>query len=344
MTDQTSDLPGGEPDPVDPDITKALSGLPDGFGDFARIFQDEIRPALQAREGDRLAAIAKAREAGYVGGGIGIVGVLIGLFVAKLPILAIVAAMVGFGYAWWGARDVTKLGKEAKTLLVAPIARQFELSFNEAPGQVASIYRHHDVGIVPDWDRDSYEDLITGTRKGVDFELFEAHLEERRHSTDSKGRTQTRWVTVFRGQCLRFAFHKSFHGRTLVTRDAGFFNRFGGGKGMQRAMLEDREFERIFEVYTTDQVESRYLLTPDLMQNLVDMEKTFHGGKLKCCFDDGELLITLQGSDLFEPGSMFKRLDDPERVRELLSDFAAVFNIIDAVMANRRAQDPGRDA
>ena len=106
---------------------------------------------------------------------------------------------------------------------------------------------------------------------------------------------------------------------------------------MQRAMLEDPEFERIFEVYTTDQVESRYLLTPDLMQKLVDMEKVFHGGKLKCCFDDGELLITLQGSDLFEPGSMFKRLDDPERVRELLSDFAAV-------MANRRAQDLGREA
>ena len=344
MTDPTPDLPGGEPDPVDPDITKALSDLPDGFGDFARIFQDEIRPALQAREGDRLAAVAKARQARYVGGGIGIVGVLIGLFVAKLPMLAFVAAMVGFGYAWWGARDVAKLGKEAKTLLIAPVARQFQLSFNEAPGQVASIYRHHEVGIVPDWDRDSYEDLITGTRRGVDFELFEAHLEERRRSTDSKGRTQTRWVTVFRGQCLRFAFHKAFHGRTLVTRDAGFFNRFGGGKGMQRAMLEDPEFERIFEVYTTDQVESRYLLTPDLMQKLVDMEKVFHGGKLKCCFDDGELLITLQGSDLFEPGSMFKRLDDPERVRELLSDFAAVFNIIDAVMANRRAQDLGREA
>ena len=148
-------------------------------------------------------------------------------------------------------------------------------------------------------------------------------------------------MTVFKGQCLRFQFDKTFYGRTLVTRDAGFFNRFGGGKGMQRAMLEDPEFERIFEVYTTDQVESRYLLTPDLMQKLVDLEKTFHGGKLKCCFDSGELFITLQGSDLFEPGSMFKRLDDPDRVRELLSDFAAVFNIIDVVVAKRRRQEPG---
>ncbi|MEQ9435349.1 DUF3137 domain-containing protein [Hyphomonas sp.] len=336
MTDDRPDLPGSGPDPIDPAITSALSSLPEGFSHFARIFQDEIRPALQAREGDRIAAVAKARQARYVGGGIGIAGVLLGLFVAKLPILAVVAAIVGFGYVWWGARDVAKLGKEAKSLLVAPVARQFELNFTESPGQVASIYQHREVGIVPGWDRASYEDLVTGTRKGVAFELFEAHLEERRRSTDSKGRTQTRWVTVFKGQCLRFQFDKTFYGRTLVTRDAGFFNRFGGGKGMQRAMLEDPEFERIFEVYTTDQVESRYLLTPDLMQKLVDLEKTFHGGKLKCCFDSGELFITLQGSDLFEPGSMFKRLDDPDRVRELLSDFAAVFNIIDVVVAKRR--------
>jgi len=273
MTDDTPDLPGGGAGPIDPAITEALSSLPEGFSHFARIFQDEIRPALQAREGDRIAAVAKARQARYVGGGIGIAGVLLGLFVAKLPILAVVAAIVGFGYVWWGARDVAKLGKEAKTLLVAPVARQFELNFTESPGQVASIYQHREVGIVPGWDRASYEDLVTGIRKGVAFELFEAHLEERRRSTDSKGRTQTRWVTVFKGQCLRFQFDKIFYGRTLVTRDAGFFNRFGGGKGMQRAMLEDPEFERIFEVYTTDQVESRYLLTPDLMQKLVDLEK-----------------------------------------------------------------------
>jgi hypothetical protein len=146
-------------------------------------------------------------------------------------------------------------------------------------------------------------------------------------------------VTVFKGQCLRFHFDKTFYGKTLVTRDAGFFNRFGGGNGMQRASLEDPEFEKIFEVYTTDQVESRYLLTPDLMQELVDLEKTFHGGKLKCCFFGGELFITLQGGNLFEPGSMFTPLDSPDRLRELLEDFAAVFHIIDVTNANRRRRN-----
>jgi len=109
---------------------------------------------------------------------------------------------------------------------------------------------------------------------------------------------------------------------------------------MQRAALEDPTFEKIFEVYTTDQVESRYLLTPDLMQKLVDLEEVFHGGKLKAAFDGGEMFITVQGGNLFEPGSMFKPLDSVDRVQELLKDFAAVFQLIDAVTAGRSRMPP----
>lgn len=328
----------GVPSVADPEIEAALSGLPDDFVGFERIFETEIRPALIAREGDRLAAVAKARQARWIGGVIIVAGVVAGILVFKVPAIAIVSLVVGIGYIAWQGQDIRKLSRQAKALIVEPVARQFGLDFVAEPGSVASVHRHREVGILPAWDRSSYEDRLTGHRQDVSFELFEAHLEEKRTTRDSKGRTQTSWVTVFKGQCLRFAFPKQFYGRTLVTRDAGFFNRFGGGNGMSRAALEDPEFEKIFEVYTNDQVESRYLLTPDLMQRLVDLESTFRGGKLKCCFDGGEMYITLEGGDLFEPGSMFKRLDDPARIRDLLDDFAAIFHIIDSALENQRRE------
>ena len=321
---------------IDPAVASALNGLAPEFDGFARIFQDEIGPALQARENDRIQAVDKARQARYVGIALAVIGAGIGFAGFHSPIGVILGGILGIGYATWGGQDLRQLGKEAKSLIVQPVAKHFGLTFVPEPGPVPSIMRHREVGIVPSWDRASYEDLVTGTRDNVAFELFEAHLEEKRRSSDSKGRSSTHWVTVFRGQCLRFTFDKQFYGRTLVTRDAGIFNRFGGGNGMQRAALEDPEFEKIFEVYTTDQVESRYLLTPDLMQELVNLERTFHGGKLKCCFDDGEMYITLQGGNLFEPGSMFTPLDSPGRMRELLEDFAAIFHIIDVTNANRR--------
>ncbi|MDP1554750.1 MAG: DUF3137 domain-containing protein [Hyphomonas sp.] len=322
------------------DAPVSVGDLPPEFAGFDRIYEQEIRPGLIAREAERIAAAKKAIQTRWIGGAIVVAGAIIGLALLKLPVVAIIVAIIGFGVVGWGNMDITRLAGEAKSLIVEPIARQLDLAFTPKPGTCDTIFRHKEVGVVPGWDRSNFEDLVIGRRGEVDFELFEAHLEEKRTTTDSKGRTRTTWVTVFKGQCLQLDFHKTFYGRTLVTRDAGFFNRFGGGKGMQRAGLEDPRFEKIFEVYTTDQVESRYLLTPDLMQKLVDLEDVFRGGKLKAAFDGGEMLITVQGGNLFEPGSMFKPLDSADRVRELLKDFSAVFGIIDAVTAGRRRMPP----
>lgn len=324
----------------DPAGSGPLGDLPPEFRGFDQIFEREIRPALLERESERIAAAKKAIQTRWIGGAIVVGGVIFGLAVLKMPVVSIIVAIIGFGVVGWGNMAIMKLAGEAKHLIVQPIARELKLAFEPSPGTCESIYKHKDVGVVPGWDRSKYEDLLTGRRGEVDFELFEAHLEEKRTTTDSKGRTQTTWVTVFRGQCLRLDFHKTFYGRTLITRDAGFFNRFGGGKGMQRATLEDPVFEKIFEVYTTDQVESRYLLTPDFMQKLVDLEKTFKGGKLKAAFEGGEMFVTVQGGNLFEPGSMFKPLDSADRVRELINDFAAVFGLIDSVTFQRSRMPP----
>ena len=331
MTDDTN---AAAPSPADNTIQAALAGLPKEFQGFGQVFEERIRPALLAREADRIKATKRAVLCRWIAGGLVAAGIGGGVVFQQIWV-AIVIGMIGMIVYAGGEHFLNKLAKEAKSLIVLPIAEQLGLSFTAEPGQVASIMRHKEVGVVPGWDRSKYEDFITGIRREVNFELFEAHLEEKRTSTDSKGRTRTTWVTVFKGQCLRLNFHKTFYGRTLITRDAGFFNRFGGGKGMQRASLEDPTFEKIFEVYTTDQVESRYLLTPDLMQKLVDIEQAFKGGKLKACFDQGEVLITVQGGNLFEPGSMFKPLDSADRVRELLDDFNAVFNIIDEITAGQ---------
>ena len=315
---------------ADPAVIEAFKSLPADFDGFAEIFETRIRPPLQAREADRVAAAKKAVQGRWIGGAVGIAIGAVSVFVFQIPQLLILAVIVGVGIVAFMGSDLQAIGKETKTLMVMPVAKQFGLSFVEAPGHQASMHRFHREKLVPHWDRETYQDHLAGQRGSVTFEFFEAHLKERRTSTDSKGRTKTRWVTVFRGQCLRFDFHKTFYGRTLIARDAGFFDRFGGGKGMDQAKLEDPVFEKIFSVFTTDQDESRYLLTPDIMQRLVDLETAFHGNKIRCAFAEGEILICMEGGDLFEPGSLHVPLDDPSRISRLLNDFAAVFHLIDA--------------
>lgn len=329
MSTPTSKGPWDQDTDIDPLILLAMRGLPKDFADFPQVYQDELRPALQAQEADRIAAAKTSVRWSWVGGLVALLGVVFGFFVFRVPQLAIVAGIIGFAVHGAGRGPINQMAKRAKRMIVDPVVARFDMVFDAEPGAQDSIVDLRGAGLVPDWDRADFEDRLTGMRHGVAFEFFEAHLEERRRTTDSRGRARTRWVTVFNGQCLRFQFHKSFQGRTYVLRDAGLFNIFSGRRGTERVRLESNVFEQAFEVYSNDQVEARFLLTPDLMQRLIDLEKVFHGGKLRCSFQNNELLIALEGGDLFEPGSMFTPLDNPDRVRELLDDFAAIFNLID---------------
>jgi hypothetical protein len=98
-----------------------------------------------------------------------------------------------------------------------------------------------------------------------------------------------------------------------------------------RVRLEDPVFEKAFEVYGSDQIEARFLLTPDFMERLLGLERTFQGKQLRCAFSGGEMLLAVAGKNLLESGSMHRRMDDLNRVREMLLDFAAIFLLIDAM-------------
>lgn len=325
-------------------LADLLATMPEEFHRFEAVYERDIRPALEAKEGERQTAARTARQSLLGGLAVGAAGIAAGLALFDMPAIAIVSGLAAAAIVGIGRLPLMQLQREAKGLLVAPVAKAFGLAYEPKPGQVTTLRDLRQIGLVPSYDRAKFEDRITGQRGEAEFEFFEAHLEERR-TERSNGQTRRRYVTVFRGQCLRFDFHKRFFGRTLVMRDAGFFNIFGkwfGRKGMDRAALEDPTFEKAFEVYTSDQVEARFLLTPDMMQRLLDLETAFHGKKLRCAFVGDHLLIAVEGTDLFEPGSLFKRLDDPDRIGDLLRDFHTVFRTLDTVSERRRMQVEAR--
>jgi hypothetical protein len=175
----------------DPAGAGPLSNLPPEFRGFEQVFEREIRPALLEREAERVAAAKKAIQTRWIGGAIVVGGVILGMAVLKMPVVSIIVAIIGFGVVGWGNMGIMKLAGEAKHLIVQPIARELKLDFEPSPGTCESIYKHKDVGVVPGWDRSKYEDRLTGRRGEVDFELFEAHLEEKR-TTSACASTFTR--------------------------------------------------------------------------------------------------------------------------------------------------------
>ncbi|MDL2255674.1 DUF3137 domain-containing protein [Parabacteroides sp. OttesenSCG-928-G06] len=137
-------------------------------------------------------------------------------------------------------------------------------------------------------DRYKSEDLISGTIDKTSFYFSEAHAERREQRSNGKT-TRTVWVTLFKGFLFIADFNKHFEGQTIVTRDT--LIKLRGG----RVKLENPAFEKKFDVYATDQVEARYILTPSLMERLLNLDEDFDGGMV-VSFCDSKIMIAIDNS------------------------------------------------
>jgi len=303
---------------------------------FDVYYTREIAPALEGREEVRRRAVRWHNI--ILGGGIALALVVVALVINGgggaaffFPILIGVAAFGGSRFV------ISSTASEVKNDLLPRVAKYAGVSFSRnviAPASMPDFREHR---LIPSYVRSSFEDLIEGEAAGCPFELYEAHLKQRH--TDSKGRTS--YTTVFRGQLLRVQAPQQFLGRTIILRDAGIFNAFlKPAKDMKRIGLVDPKFEKVFEVFGTDQVEARYLLTPDFMERLLELETTLDGKKARAAFAGGELLIAIEGGNLFEAGSMFTPLADPSRAQRVLDELNLVGEIVEALLA-AKAHMPG---
>tara|TARA_R110000868_G_scaffold57591_8_gene177892 strand:- start:9830 stop:10789 length:960 start_codon:yes stop_codon:yes gene_type:complete len=304
--------------------------------EYKGLWSETLEPFLVSLEAERKTSVNR-----FVvwAGGFALLGLAIGLYLylARSSEVFIPPMMAFFGFvlgAIIGGRRLERLRKSVKLELNSKLAEACQLSYALKPDQPARFETFRSLGLLPSYTRCGFEDHFTGDRLGCDFELYEAHLEQRRKS----GKTTT-YVTVFRGVLIRINFPRKVEGITVITRDKGVFNgleamgRSFGSKKLERIGLVDPVFEKAFEVYGTDQVLARYMLNPAFMERLLKLETALKGKNVRAVFDEhsgeGELLIAAETGNLFEVGSMFKPLANQERVVTLIAQLRLVTEIIE---------------
>lgn len=301
---------------------------------FQKLYAEKIGPLFEGFEQPRQAAVTTFRRRMWRGGPAALgLGIAAGLAFQSVMAGLMVAVFSALGVAVWAYGPLQKVGGQVKQSALDAIAAVIGVRYRHKDFPPAAFDRCGALGLTPSHDRSTFEDHFQGARHGCGFDLYEAHLEDERRDKDG----DTTWVTVFRGQIIRIVFPKRFLGVTVVRRDRGLFNAFGGRKGFERVGLADPEFEKLFEVYSTDQVEARTLVQPVFVARLVDLEKSFDGKRIRCAFEGGELLVAIEGGDKFEPGNLFKTLIDPARARKLVDEIAQIMRLMDAVVTAETA-------
>ena len=104
---------------------------------------------------------------------------------------------------------------------------------------------------------------------------------------------------------------------------------------IDQVKLEDPIFEKMFEVYSDDQVEARYLLTVTFIERLKELVENFGGKSIQCCFYNNKLLMMIPiEKDMFEPGSIYEAEDFIDDSKSLLKELSLIFSIIDTLKLN----------
>ena len=126
---------------------------------------------------------------------------------------------------------------------------------------------------------------------------------------DSVWETDFNIYDSFQGVIVDFEYKKNIKGHTIIFENSeeNKLVKLFLAKGYEKVALEDVNFNKKFSVYTTDQVEARYVLTTSFMERFNQLNQCFKSKYIRASFLDGKLILAIQSNeDLFKLGSLIK--------------------------------------
>ena len=95
-------------------------------------------------------------------------------------------------------------------------------------------------------------------------------------------------------------------------------------------------FEKKYDVFTNDEMDARYILTTAFMERLNKLETSFKASKMVCAFFDDSLFISLDTrKDMFDMGSLFKSVLNPEQYNIIFDEFYSILKIVDVLSLDK---------
>lgn len=313
--------------------------------EFQQFYQTSLRPLLEDMDAVRKKTLSKVLLTGAIALALALSayfgfvttghkgnGMYIVIFVCLAGGFGVVSLVVG-GYK-----------AHFKSKLIRPLISFYDPSLRYDPARCIDQKEFSSSGLFRHTvDRYNGHDLVEGVLGKTAVRFAEVEAEYETTSRDSKGNSETKWHTIFKGLFFIADFNKHFCGATYVLPDTA--QRLFGSMGQSMQSLfashgqlvktEDPEFERAFVVYSSDQIEARYILSPSLMRRLLDFKKadnrTVHVG-----FTNSSVYVALElRRELFAP-KLISTLLNPAVMQAYWDDLNLAAGIVEDLNLNSR--------
>ena len=308
--------------------------------DFEKIIA-EVKPTLVELESDRQIILKRSSLFYIIATVVMLFMGVIALAFFPFGLFALFLGLIVMGgvYQFMVGGRTKKYADDYKRTTVSKIVSGIDpsLRYDESSGIPEHEFRQCELYSNP--DRYHTEDLIFGKLGKTSIKLGEVHAKKKHTSTDSKGKTKTHYSTIFRGLILVADFNKNFKSRTFLLPDSGdgFLSKMfsGSWRGSKVTKMEDVNFESAFNVYTDDQIEARYILTPSLMGHLTTIHERF-GNNMRAVFKDSCVWIAVPRTQPYLEPSTKLAATDTSQIHKMLDEMSPFLKIIGELDLNTR--------
>lgn len=172
--------------------------------------------------------------------------------------------------------------------------------------------------ILPQFNDNYSDDNFVGTYKGIPIKISEQTLKS------GLGIYKT---NVFDGIVIEYFFkNRQKFPTEIIIKDNGLF----APKGYEKVLLEDTEFNRMFNVYSNNQVECRFILTTGFMEKIKALKILFNAKNIALSFIGRRLFIAIDiGKDSFNIAKLYKRTNNKKLIEKMYNQFNFILKIAD---------------
>lgn len=259
----------------------------------------------------------------------GIIAIILGVCYDKSIMIC-----VGIAFMIWLLISMIKQYSKYKLIYKEKVIKKFVHSYSDKleyyPEQGISSRIYNNADFERYYDRYHTEDLIKGEiLENCKISMAEVHTEREETTTDSEGHTTTTYVTLFHGLFAEIDIPKFLVFDLKIRRDALLSKVF---KGKQKLEMDSSEFEKIFDVNTSDKVQSMRILTSDVMQMFIDFKNK---NKLtpEITLKENKLYIRFATGDMFEP-SLIKQDMNYDKLKKYYDVINFTFNLAEQFTKN----------
>lgn len=157
------------------------------------------------------------------------------------------------------------------------------------------------------------DDAFYGSYKGTNIKINEIGI-------NKKGRF------LFQGLVITCDMNKKITGHTIIVGNTTYRT------DLKRIHMESADFEKSFNVFSTDHIEARYLITPSFMERFQELSKVFKTKRISAAFYNNKLIITIDvQKNLFILGSLFTPVNNTKQYETLFKQITSLFSVIDVL-------------